>query len=65
MELGKSMREELAAMRQLVEEGHKIRADYAVQGKQAKADKQGLLVTLGPQRDELRERKEALMVGCC
>ena len=50
------------AMRKLVEEGHRIRADYAVQGKQAKAEKQKQLQELGPQRDALQKKKDELLV---
>ena len=60
--MGKSMREEMMAMRKLVEEGHRIRADYAVQGKQAKAEKQKQLQELGPQRDALQKKKDELLV---
>ena len=56
------MREELEAHRRLVEEGHRIRSDYSKAGKEAKAEKQGLLVTLGPKRDELKEFKDDLEV---
>ena len=52
------MREELEAQRLLVQEGHRIRADYAEQGKVAKAEKQELLVQLGPQRDVLKAVKD-------
>ncbi|XP_067943914.1 glucosidase 2 subunit beta-like [Watersipora subatra] len=60
IEMGKSMREELEAQRRLIEEGHQIRAEYSQQGKQAKAEKQGLLVTLGPDRDALKQRRDEL-----
>lgn len=49
-------------MRKLIEEGHRIRADYSVQGKQAKTDKQIELQTLGPKRDALEKAKEELLV---
>lgn len=59
------MREELFAMRRLVEEGHKIRSNYALQGTEAKAVKQKLLVSLGPKRDELAKLKDDLLVINC
>lgn len=49
-------------MRQLIEEGHRIRSEYSVQGKQAKADKQQELVNLGPKREALQQKKDELMV---
>lgn len=57
------MHEELAAQRLLVEEGHRIRSSFSEQGKEAKAEKQQLLISLGPQRDELSSRKEELRVS--
>lgn len=57
------MREELEAMKLLVEEGHRIRKGYSEEGQAAKAEKQKQLETLGPKRDELEMKKEQLQVG--
>lgn len=56
------MKEELLAMQKLVEEGYRIRTEYSNQGKQAKEEKQQLLVSLGPKREELQKIKEDLEV---
>lgn len=56
------MREEQVAMRALVEEGHRIREEYAVEGQKAKEEKQKQLVSLGPQREELQKTKDQLLV---
>ncbi|XP_013413457.1 glucosidase 2 subunit beta isoform X3 [Lingula anatina] len=59
-EMGRAMREEQERMKQLLQEGVKIRDDYIKQGKDAKTEKRARLEALEKEKDEAEAKKNEL-----